>query len=415
MNKNTLTQIVYHGGRCLQRLVLFGALEFAHSTAALAEELLLPAPSGTVGNHRSTQDQAGFSDEFPAHVSELDSFFLLSGETTKALWDEVRAWGLVHGYHDLPEGSGGGGVITGLTTDHPVVNVSWLDAAKWCNALSEMDGLSPVYVLNTESLTTFRTGAGEKVFIRWNSSGWRLPSEQEWELAARGGLASNDYPWSASSTFFQENLSVVQARYRATGSLPVESFSPNGFGLYDMVGNVAEWCGNGYDADAYTSTNTAALLPDMEVASTATAKSVRGGSWRSGPTDLRVAARSMAHPSRRLDHVGFRLARTQVPGWDAGYASLGGGWRRLSWFGDYIPMGNDGWIWHNQHGFLYASPHAEPANIWFFTIDMGWTYTESTLYPFLYRSSPSSWLWYSGSTNPRWFMNMTENRWEFRP
>ena len=410
MNNRTMRGKV-GSGIFRRSLLLAGALGFCLSGAAPAVELLLPARVGTVGNHRTAQEQTGFSDEYPAHGVEVESFYLLSGETSKALWDEVRSWGLAHGYLDLPTGAAGGGVISGQATDQPVVNVSWFDAVKWCNALSEMEGFSPAYVLNAESQLPFRTGETERVYIRWNSSGWRLPSEQEWELAARGGLASNDYPWSAASAFFEENISATMARYRSTGTLSIESFAPNGFGLYNMAGNGAEWCGNEYDSEAVASTN--AL--DLGVASKAFAKSVRGGSWRSEPADLRVAARSMAHPSRRMDHVGFRLARTWVASWEAGYTPIGGGWRRLSWFGDYVPMGNGGWIWHNKHGFLYAPPSAEPASIWFFAMDMGWLYTGNTLYPFLYRSAPASWLWYNESTHPRWFMNMTSKQWENRP
>ena len=80
---------------------------------------------------------------------------------------------------------------------------------------------------------------------------------------------------------------------------------------------------------------------------------------------------------------------------------------------DYVPMGN--WIFHNKHGFLYPAPGSTPQNIWFYTQDMGWLYTSSTLYPYLYRSSPASWLWYNGATNPRWFNNMTAGQWESRP
>ena len=410
MNLIAMANRVCKGRRRLLRLVLHGALGFALCTAASAAELLLPSMNGVVGNHRDTSEQAGFTDEFPARDVELDSFYLLADETTKALWDEVRAWGLVHGYPDLPEGTGGAGTIAGPATTHPVVNVSWYDAAKWCNALSEMEGFSPAYVLDDVSLEPFRTGEVAQVCIRWSSSGWRLPSEREWELAARGGLASNDYPWTSSSAFFGENISPSQACYRAEGTLPAESFAANGFGLYDMAGNVAEWCG-----DAYSATNEADLPNGPAASPLAAARSVRGGSWRSGPSDLRVAARGMAHPSHRMDHVGFRLARTWLPGWDAGYASIGGGWRRLGWFGDYIPMGSEGWIWHNKHGFLYAPPSAEPASIWFFTLDMGWLYTGNTLYPFLYRSANSSWLWYNESTHPRWFMNLTSNQWEQQP
>ncbi len=102
-------------------------------------------------------------------------------------------------------------------------------------------------------------------------------------------------------------------------------------------------------------------------------------------------------------------------GWDVGYQPIGGGWRRLSWFGDYVPMGGDGWIWHNKHGFFFVPTASTSADLWLYAMDMGWLYTGNTLYPFIYRSSPTAWLWYNGSTNPRWFMNMTASTWESRP
>ena len=101
--------------------------------------------------------------------------------------------------------------------------------------------------------------------------------------------------------------------------------------------------------------------------------------------------------------------------WDAGYADIGSGWRRLNWFGDYTPMGAAGWNWHNKHGFLYAAPTSYEYDIWFYTQDMGWLWTSRTKYPFLYRSSDGAWLWYNGATNPRWFRNMTAGTWEHRP
>ena len=98
--------------------------------------------------------------------------------------------------------------------------------------------------------------------------------------------------------------------------------------------------------------------------------------------------------------------------WDAGYQSLGDGWRRLAWFGDYIPMGGDGWIWHNRHGFLFVPADAASGSIWLFAQDMGWLWTGNTTYPFLYRSSDGAWVWYNGATGPRWFRNMATGVWE---
>ena len=102
-------------------------------------------------------------------------------------------------------------------------------------------------------------------------------------------------------------------------------------------------------------------------------------------------------------------------GWEAGVQLLGGGWRRLAWFGDYVPMGGDGWIWHNRHGFLYIPTDSVPWDIWLYDQSMGWLWTDSTIYPFLFRNGDGAWLWYNGCTNPRCFVNMATGHWEYWP
>jgi len=109
------------------------------------------------------------------------------------------------------------------------------------------------------------------------------------------------------------------------------------------------------------------------------------------------------------ENVTYPLLRV---GWDSGYQDIGGGWRRLSWFGDYVPMGTDGWIWHNRHGFFFVPASSTAQHAWLYTQDMGWLYTGDTIYPFLFRASDGAWLWYNGSTNPRWFVNMGTGQWE---
>ena len=104
-----------------------------------------------------------------------------------------------------------------------------------------------------------------------------------------------------------------------------------------------------------------------------------------------------------------------TPAWDQGYADLGGGWRRLAWFGDYIPMGGEGWIWHNRHGFFFVAANSVPTSVWLYAMDMGWLWTGDGIYPYLFRSTDSAWLWYNGSTQPRWFLNMQTMQWEHRP
>jgi hypothetical protein len=104
-----------------------------------------------------------------------------------------------------------------------------------------------------------------------------------------------------------------------------------------------------------------------------------------------------------------------IGGWDVGYQDLGGGWRRLAWFGDYVPMGGAGWIWHNKHGFFHIPANATPQSIWLYSQDMDWLWTGNTTYPYLFRGSDGAWLWFNGSSNPRWFLNMATEQWESRP
>jgi subtilisin family serine protease len=105
-----------------------------------------------------------------------------------------------------------------------------------------------------------------------------------------------------------------------------------------------------------------------------------------------------------------------VSDWEAGYTDLNfDGWRRLSWFGNYRPMGG-GWIFHDRHDFWYAFPDSTPSDIFYWSMDMGWLWTSSTTYSWLYRFEPPAWLWYvPNSGNPRWFFNSSIGDWETHP
>ncbi len=294
------------GGQVCLALALVAWL----AAGAWADDLLLPSGAGSVGNHRPVGDQVGFTDEIPVHAATTQPMLLAATEITKGQWDAVRAWGLAHGYADLPEGAGGTATLPEEAAGHPVVGVSWYDAVKWCNALSEMEELVPAYRLEDAGRTVFRTGEVDRLQVLWNNSGYRLPTEHEWELAARGGLAGNDFPWEGTSPFYRENISVSQARYQADGTVLRAQYAPNGYGLYDLTGNVAEWCWDWYDEEAYGKAPPAPYGPAEPAPERM--RSTRGGSWRSGPADLRVSARGLARPDRRQDHVGFRTARSQV-------------------------------------------------------------------------------------------------------
>jgi formylglycine-generating enzyme required for sulfatase activity len=173
----------------------------------------------------------------PIRQVTVSAFYMAKHETTKALWDEVRNWGTSRGYTDLPVGGGKAGT-------HPVQTISWFDVIKWCNARSEKEGLTPCYTVGGSPL---RTGTAIPV-VNWTAKGYRLPTEAEWEKAARGGLNGKRYPWGDTISHSQANY-VNHPTY-AVGNQPytspVGSFAANGYGLQDMVGNVWEWCWDWY-------------------------------------------------------------------------------------------------------------------------------------------------------------------------
>lgn len=185
--------------------------------------------------------------ERPVHLAEVIDFYMGRYEVKKSLWDEIRAWSMENGYIDLPVGGG-------KAANHPVHSVSWYDVVKWCNARSEREGLVPCYMVNG---AVYRTGINNGVVCNWRASGYRLPSEAEWEKAARGNLVGKRYPWG-------DTISHAEANYYAKGAdygnqsgyagvhplydtgdsphtSPVGSFGANGYGLYDISGNVHEW------------------------------------------------------------------------------------------------------------------------------------------------------------------------------
>ena len=164
-------------------------------------------------------------------------FYMDQYEVTKAQWDTVYNWAVLNGYSFDNSG-------LGKASDHPVHTVNWYDCVKWCNARSEMESKTPCYNLSTWSCD-------------FNANGYRLPTSDEWEYAARGGLQSKRFPWGDTITHSQVNYrSSSEDSYDTSPTRgyhpayddsypytsPVGSFPSNGYGLYDMSGNVGEWC-----------------------------------------------------------------------------------------------------------------------------------------------------------------------------
>lgn len=221
----------------------------------------------------------------------VGSFFIGRYEVWAAEWNRVRSWALVNGYQiDQGAASGGG---------HPIRNVSWYDVAKWCNAKSEMEGLEPAYLLEgaifkTGNLTNNQSPQ-ERLNVTRNhtANGYRLPTQAEWEWAARGGVFSQNYTYSGGNNLDEVawhygNSSGAEPYWAADliysnqypdnrGTWPVGQKFPNELGLYDMTGNVWEWCD---DLLSYTYEN---WMPGGGLV-TYYSRPIRGGSFASKDT-----------------------------------------------------------------------------------------------------------------------------------
>ena len=159
--------------------------------------------------------------------------------------------------------------------DYPVVNVSWIDAVKFCNNLSEMLALEKCYTLNSVS---------EKITVDVSKDGFRLPTDGEWQFACRGGEKGYRYGDIDEIAWFEEN---------SNGSLhQVKTKKSNNFGLFDMIGNVWEWCFDLYDESRYGNY-----------------RIFRGGSFASEERASGATSRRKSLPECRIDDLGFRIAK----------------------------------------------------------------------------------------------------------
>lgn len=236
------------------------------------------------------------ADELQHPVALSKGLQIGATEVTQALWREVM------GTEPFCKEFEGQALFDAKL---PAQCISWFDALTFCNKLSEKEGLTPVYKIEGENVAWDRA-----------ATGYRLPTEAEWELAARAGTElvwsgtsdeklickytngpdlSAKAKWSTWETFTCDD--------KRPGPAPVGSFQANAWGLFDMSGNVSEWTWD-WSAPYGVEAVTDPVGPEI-----ATIRSVRGGSWRYSPSAARSTARSGSRPELKAMDLGFRIAR----------------------------------------------------------------------------------------------------------
>jgi len=249
-----------------RRQFLPSLLVGARALAQRQGMVLIAAGEFTMGRTKLTRDDNTtmrprvLLDDRPAHKVSLDAYYMDAREVTNALYAKfVSATGRRPPYHWT------GGEVPQGEADLPVFNVSWDDANAYC---------------------------------RW--AGKRLPTEAEWERAARAGKEGLSYPWG-------DKIEAAKARYNVeTGPAPVGQFPANDFGLFDMSGNVSEWCSDWFDREYYKSSPPR----NPKGPETGMYKVIRGGAWSDEATRVTVFFRNWVRPTQTTPNIGFRCAKS---------------------------------------------------------------------------------------------------------
>ena len=279
--------------------------------------VLIPAGAFQMGD---TFADKGITSEMPVHAVTVSAFYMDQYEVTKAKWDEVYAWAITNGYSFDNTGAG-------KQNSHPVHTVNWYDCVKWANARSQMEGRAPCYYVGAGSTTVYKSGDLDIAndWVQWDADGYRLPTEAEWEKAARGGVAGHRFPWADVNLIdhYRANYLGYPSNYSYDTSLvadyhpafndgtipytsPVGSFAPNGYGLYDMAGNGKEWCWDWHSNTYYgSSPGTDPRGPTSGLGG----RVVRGGGWSNPAVACRAADRSDLTPGSEGSFLGLRLVR----------------------------------------------------------------------------------------------------------
>ncbi|MBX2876093.1 MAG: SUMF1/EgtB/PvdO family nonheme iron enzyme [Saprospiraceae bacterium] len=250
--------------------------------------------------------KVGEADESPLHLVEVGSFLISGYEVTQ---EEYQAYCMARGIERQ---------FAEASRRLPVNDVSWYDAIEYCNWLSLQHGFSPAYSIDKRRKDIRNSNLQDKlkwkISIHAKANGYRLPTESEWEFAAKS--RGKHHIWTGT----REPKEVAQfANYRLAelppdsliNVAPVGSLSSNGLGLFDMSGNVAEWCWDWYDEHYYSRwTNENVLLTSDFGPKRGKFRVAKGGAWKDPIQQIRVSNRIPLRPDSRFETIGFRLVRS---------------------------------------------------------------------------------------------------------